>query len=336
MGAEGKPCVATLPQLLPRPPSGGGRRNTPRHAAPYHGEDASSARQWQLQMEAAAEKVQRLNKKIHGPAFQEPDPGAALQVELNRQKLKNRQLRTENRELRAQISAGVEKRGGEKLELNPSDDETSTVDHLRDRREIQGELEQANGTTQALRSEVAARKREIAELHSRLRQLAPGPEDMVAEMRALNMKQLQLHSARQARELERAQLDLLDARKALLDSPRLAGAQEPGAASKQLEQLTAKLAESQEHQQRLQNERNELVRELESLRADRVNVDGVKKLNALRARSAMQEANVSRARRALDEYKENVAEHAATSHRGAKESTRQWNQEQGQLDRFRT
>ena len=80
---------------------------------------------------------------------------------------------------------------------------------------------------------------------------------------------------------------------------------------------------------------HELERELDRMRSGQIVVDARKKLNVLHNKSAAQEANVSRARRALDECNGNLAQHATASRTGTIVSTRQRKQEQQQLDHCR-
>ena len=158
---------------------------------------------------------------------------------------------------------------------------------------------------------------------------------MILQMRAINGEQLQVHSARQARELERTQLDLHAARKASLDSSRSVVAQDSTGDPKQLDRVVLQLAKSEELCQQLKTEKSELERELDRMRSGQIVVDARKKLNVLHNKSAAQEANVSRAQRALDECNGNLAQHATASRTGTIVSTRPRKQEQQQLDHCR-
>lgn len=317
-GTERQPCAAatTLPQLLPQPPTySKGHADIGRPAALWRhaqDDDASSARQWELQMEAVAETVKRINTRIHGPSYVEPTSNAALQSEIVQLKLTNRELRAANRELKEQLSAEAEARKQDALRDALSDEESDAA-HLRERRRMRDKLEQADAATKALRIEVGEKTREIAELRIRLGQLAPGPNNMLSQMRAVNLEHLRVHSARQARELERAQLELRATREALLGSPRLAGAPDATGDSEQLIQAVARLAESEEQRRQLIREKSELIAQLEKLRSGQFSGDALKKLNALRNRSAVQEAKVARARSALDESQRKPAQYATTT-----------------------
>ena len=340
-GAGRQPCAAatTLPQLLPQPPTCARPPNSKdadsgRPAALWchaQDDDASSARQWELQMEAAAETVKRINERIHGPSYVEPTSNAALQSEVDQLKLTNRELRDANRELKEQLFAEAEARRQDALSDALSDEESDAA-HLRERRRMRDKLEQADAVTKALRVEVGEKTREIAMLRIRLGQLAPGPNDMLSQMRAVNLEHLRVHSARQARELERAQLELCATRKAMLVSPRLVGAVNSTGDSKQLVQAFARLAKSEEQRQQLILEKSELIAEMEKLRSGQLSVDALKKLNALRNRSAVQEAKVARARSALDECHAKLAQYATTT---ASTPSREEMHGQRQLDQYR-
>lgn len=282
-------------------------------------------------MEAAAEKVHRLNKKIHGTSYVKP----VSSVELDRLRLKNRDLRAANRELKAKLLAEAEGRRLD-IELDALGDEESDAAHLRERRRMREQLEQASDAIEALRAEVAEKTREITELRVQVGRAAPRPDNVISQMRAINMEQLRVHSARQAKELERTQLDLHAARKALLHSSGLVVAQGSTNEAQQLERVAVQLAKSEEQRQQLVTEKRELEQKLERMRSDQLTVSARKKLNTLHNKSAAQEANVLRARRALDECNEKHVHYAIGTRAGTIESTRQQTQEQQRLDHCRT
>ena len=185
-------------------------------------------------MEAAAKTVNKLNKKIQGPAYVHLESSATLRLELDRQKLKNRELRKMNKDLENRLHLSED---GRRLdnELDALSDEESDALHLRERRKWRRKMATADAIMRVLRLEVASLRREAKELKVRAAGLEPGPNDMLAQMRELNTQELQVHSARQAKALKLAQLDLQAANEALLHRESRTGADEDDAP----EQLTS-------------------------------------------------------------------------------------------------
>jgi hypothetical protein len=91
------------------------------------------------------------------------------------------------------------------------------------------------------------------------------------------------------------------------------GAPDATGESEQLIQAGARLAESEEQRRQLIREKSELIAQLEKLRSGQFSGDALKKLNALRNRSAVQEAKVARARSALDESQRKPVQYATTT-----------------------
>lgn len=338
--------------VLPQPPP---------HAKPAHKrhgrsatarqhdaeEEASSARQWELQMEAAAKTVNKLNKKIQGPAYVHLESSATLRLELDRQKLKNRELRKMNKDLENRLHLSED---GRRLdnELDALSDEESDALHLRERRKWRRKMATADAIMRVLRLEVASLRREAKELKVRAAGLEPGPNDMLAQMRELNTQELQVHSARQAKALKLAQLDLQAANEALLHRESRTGADEDDAPEQlrqvraQLEveaakraSLSAQLAESEEQRQRLTREKLDLAQEVERHRSGQASLDAASNLNTLRNRSALQEANVERVRKEFDEYQAAQERREVAEGGGSNPSQQKKTEAQRQRDHYR-
>lgn len=272
-----------LPALVPQPPAHQSKPRTidaiiSNSAGDDHDSDParmSSARRWELQMHTAAGKVAKLNKKIQGGSYVELENTAELSLELERQKTKNRELRKANADLAHRAHTSEQARRQERDADALSDEDSETL-HALEHRNWRRKLAQSDMVMLVLRAELHTLRGSVKEL--KIRQAgAKVPLDLLAQMRALNVEELRVQSARQAKELQRAQGELHSARTALLHRASPSGERaSPNDTKEELQhmravleleaaksaELSADLFHSKEEQQRLVGEKENAKQEV--------------------------------------------------------------------------